>query len=82
MLSFFSVMMIGVAMAPTPALFGTFRFLAVLGFGGLPPAIIALVVEFAPVRRRVLFTTGMSVGFGVGGIFAGLVHAFGRHVPR
>ena len=72
MLSFFSIMMIGVAMAPTPAMLGTFRFLAGLGFGGLPPAIVALVVEFAPPRRKVLFTTGMSVGFGVGGIFAGM----------
>jgi MFS transporter, AAHS family, benzoate transport protein len=73
MLSFFSVMMIGVAMAPTPAALGTFRFLAGLGFGGLPPAVVALVVEFAPARRRVLFTTGMGVGFGVGGILAGLL---------
>jgi MFS transporter, AAHS family, benzoate transport protein len=72
-LSFFSAMMIGVALAPSPALFGMFRFLAGLGFGGLPPTVVALVVEFAPVRRRLLFTTGMSVGFGVGGISAGLV---------
>jgi AAHS family benzoate transporter-like MFS transporter len=72
-LSFFSVMMIGVALAPTPGALGLFRFLAGVGFGGLPPTVVALVVELAPPRRKVLFTTCMSVGFGVGGISAGLV---------
>ena len=72
-LSFFSAMMILVALAPSPALLGLFRFLAGLGFGGIPPTAIALVVEFAPPRRKVLFTTVMLAGFGVGGILAGML---------
>ena len=70
-LSFFSFMMILVATARTPTLLGLFRFLAGLGFGGIPPTAIALVNEFAPARRKVLFTTIMLAGFGIGGMLAG-----------
>ena len=41
-------MMILAAVAPTPALFALFRFLAGVGFGGIPPTAIAQVYEFAP----------------------------------
>ena len=71
LLAFFSCMMIGVASAPTPEVLGLFRFLAGLGFGGIPPTVIALVIEFAPTRRRSLFTAITVAGFGVGAIVAG-----------
>ena len=71
LLAFFSCMMIGVASAPTPEVLGLFRFLAGLGFGGIPPTAIALVIEFAPARRKSLFTAITVAGFGFGAIVAG-----------
>lgn len=73
LLIWFSTMMILVAVAPTPQLLGLFRFLAGLGFGGIPPTAIALVVEFAPPRRRVLSNAIMLSGFSIGGVLAALL---------
>jgi AAHS family benzoate transporter-like MFS transporter len=70
LLSFFSVMMILVAVAPSPGLFTLFRFLAGVGFGGIPPTAIAQVYEFAPDDRKVLFNSIMLSGFGIGAILA------------
>jgi AAHS family benzoate transporter-like MFS transporter len=70
LLSFFSLMMILVAVAPTPGLFTLFRFLAGVGFGGIPPTAIAQVYEFAPDDRKVLFNSVMLSGFGIGAILA------------
>ena len=70
LLSFFSLMMILVAIAPTPGLFALFRFLAGVGFGGIPPTAIAQVYEFAPSDRKVLFNAIMLSGFGIGAILA------------
>ena len=64
-------MMILVAWSPNPSCLAIFRFLAGLGFGGVPPTAIALVVEFAPARHRVLFNAIMLAGFGIGGMLAG-----------
>ncbi len=72
-LAWFSLMMAGVALAPNPELLGVFRFLAGLGFGGIAPTAIALVVETAPVARRNLLNAVMLVGFPVGGVLAGLL---------
>ena len=71
LLCFFSLMMILVALAPTPGLFALFRFLAGVGFGGIPPTAIAQVYEFAPSDRKVLFNAIMLSGFGIGAILAG-----------
>ena len=73
LLCFFSLMMILVALAPTPGLFALFRFLAGVGFGGIPPTAIAQVYEFAPDDRKVLFTSIMLGGFGIGAILAASV---------
>ena len=70
LLSFFSVMMILVAFAPSPGLFALFRFLAGIGFGGIPPTAIAQAYEFAPDDRKVLFNSVMLSGFGIGAILA------------
>ena len=71
LLSFFSLMMLAAAIAPTATMLGLCRFLAGLGFGGIPPTAIALVVEFAPIRHKTLSNSVMLAGFGVGGIVAG-----------
>ena len=73
LLAFFSLMMFLVAVAPTPLLFGVFRFLAGLAFGGIPPTAIAQAFEFSPPYRKVLFNSVMLSGFGVGAILAGVL---------
>ena len=70
LLSFFSLMMMLVAVAPTPGLFALFRFLAGIGIAGIPPTAIAQVFEVAPDNRKVLFNAIMLGGFGVGAILA------------
>ncbi len=70
LLSFFSLMMICAAVAPNPSLFTLFRFLAGVGFGGIPPTAIAQVYEFAPRDRKVVLTAVMLSGFGIGAILA------------
>lgn len=71
--SWFSLCMLGCALAPTSALFGTFRLLAGVGLGGVLPTAIALTVEFAPKHRRNFFNATMSSGFSVGAIMASLL---------
>ncbi|TWF75180.1 AAHS family benzoate transporter-like MFS transporter [Pseudonocardia hierapolitana] len=71
-LAWFSVMMLAVAAAPTPELLGLARFAAGLGFGGIAPIAIALVVEWAPPRRRNLLNAVMLCGFPIGGVLAAL----------
>ncbi|WP_410625561.1 MFS transporter [Amycolatopsis sp. cmx-8-4] len=70
LLVWFSVMMVLVALAPSPGLLGLFRFLAGLGFGGIPPTAIALVVEVAPAGRKLFYNSVMLSGFPVGGVVA------------
>ena len=72
-LTWFSLMMLLVAVAPDPTSLGLFRFLAGLGFGGIPPTAIALVVEIAPAARRHLINGLMLCGFPVGGVLAALL---------
>ncbi len=71
-LAWFSVMMLAVAAAPTPELLGLARFLAGLGFGGIAPVAIALVVEWAPRSRRNLLNAVMLCGFPIGGVLAAI----------
>lgn len=71
-LTWFSVMMLLAAVAPTPWALGLFRFLAGLGFGGIPPTAIALVMEVAPAARRHMINGLMLCGFPIGGALAAL----------
>lgn len=72
-LAWFSLMMLAVAAAPNPELLGLARFLAGLGFGGIAPVAISLVVEVAPARRRNLLNAVMLCGFPIGGVLAALL---------
>jgi AAHS family benzoate transporter-like MFS transporter len=72
-LTWFSVMMLLVAVAPDPWSLGLFRFLAGLGFGGIPPTAIALVMEVAPAARRHAVNGLMLCGFPVGGVLAAVL---------
>ncbi|WP_324644940.1 aromatic acid/H+ symport family MFS transporter [Pseudarthrobacter sp. LT1] len=69
----FSLLMLLTAWAPTPELFGLFRFLAGLGLGGVIPTAIALTVEFSQSHRRNFNNALMFSGYAVGGILAALL---------
>jgi AAHS family benzoate transporter-like MFS transporter len=81
----FSVFMGLCAIAPTPELFGLFRFLAGLGLGGSIPTVSALVIEHSPIKRRSFAYALMFIGYPVGGFLAAvlalpLIPAFGWRV--
>ncbi|PRY60159.1 AAHS family benzoate transporter-like MFS transporter [Knoellia remsis] len=69
----FSLLTALCAVAQNPGQFGTFRFLAGLGLGGLVPSANALVAEFATPRTRSLASTLMMSGVPIGGTIAALV---------
>ncbi|MFF4345716.1 MFS transporter [Streptomyces sp. NPDC001530] len=58
------------AWAGDPTLFGTGRFVAGLGLGGLMPLCLAMVMEFAPPRRAALTTGLLMTSYHAGGMFA------------
>ncbi|MET7619152.1 aromatic acid/H+ symport family MFS transporter [Streptomyces sp. NPDC005408] len=58
------------AAAGSPALFGTGRFIAGLGLGGLMPLCLAMVMEFAPPRRAALTTGLLMTSYHAGGMVA------------
>ncbi|MEV0364652.1 MFS transporter [Nocardia fusca] len=72
-LTWFSLMTLLTALAPTPELLGLFRFLAGLGFGGIPPTAVALVMEVAPPARRHFINALMLCGFPAGGVLAAVM---------
>lgn len=61
------------AFAPNPEVFGTFRFLAGLGLGGLVPSANALTAEFVRMRSRSAVATIMMSGVPIGGSAAALL---------
>lgn len=72
-ITWFSLSMGLCAMAPSPELFGLFRFIAGLGLGGVIPTAIALTIEYAPPNWRTLANSIMFSGYSVGGILAALL---------
>jgi len=71
--TWFSLAMGLCAIAPSPELFGFFRFLAGLGLGGIVPTASALTIEFAPPDRRKFVYALMFSGYSVGGIISALL---------
>lgn len=72
-LVWYSTAMLAVALAPTPELLGLFRFVAGLGFGGVAPVAIALVVEVARPHEKNLLNALMLSGLPVGGVLAAVL---------
>src|SRR5918995_3969363 len=68
--TWFSVLTAACGVAPSPELFGLFRFLAGIGLGGLIPVATALTLEYAPGRRRNITYTAMMACYNVGGLLA------------
>lgn len=72
-MSIFTTMQLGAALAPTPELFGLFRFLGGLGMGGVIPVAAALTIEFSAPRRRALNYGIMYSGYSLGIVVSALV---------
>ncbi len=69
----FSIFTAALAFAPSPEIFGLFRFLAGLGLGGLIPTAATMVSEFARIRRGSSSITFMMTGYHVGGVLTALL---------
>lgn len=69
-LTLYSVTMLLVAAAPDPTTLGILRFIAGLGFGGIAPVAISLVVEVARPHERQRLNAIMLAGMPVGGMIA------------
>lgn len=67
----FSLASAACALAPTVSAFGAARFVAGLGLGGLLPTAIAMVMEFAPARRKAFSVTVLMTAHQAGGAIAG-----------
>ena len=72
-IAWFSLAMGLCAIAPTPELFGVFRFVAGLGLGGVVPTASAITIEYSPPERRKFLYALMFSGYSVGGIMAALL---------
>jgi AAHS family benzoate transporter-like MFS transporter len=68
--TWFSVFTAACGLAPSPEMFGLFRFLAGIGLGGLIPVATALTLEYAPGHRRNIIYTAMMACYNVGGLLA------------
>ncbi|KUL20694.1 MFS transporter [Streptomyces regalis] len=71
--SWFSLAMVGCAVAPSAELFGFFRLLGGLGLGGVMPTAIALTAEYSAAHRRSLNNALMFSGYPVGGILSAVL---------
>lgn len=69
----FSVFTAAAGLANDPVTFGTFRFLAGLGIGGVMPNVVAQMTEYAPKKIRATLVTLMFSGYAVGGILAAIL---------
>lgn len=78
----FSVFTAAAGLTRDPLMFGTARFLAGLGIGGVMPNVVAHMTEYSPKKIRSTLITLMFSGYAVGGIVAailgkGLIETYG-----
>ncbi len=64
------------AFATSYELFGAFRFLAGLGFGGALPTVIALTMEYVRQDRRQFYNGVVQTGFTIGGCIVAIAAMF------
>lgn len=69
----FAASQIGVALAPSPEVFGLFRLIGGLGMGGVIPVGAALTIEYSPPHKRSINYGLMYSGYSLGILFAGLI---------
>ncbi|WP_423126219.1 MFS transporter [Kocuria palustris] len=69
----FTTTQLGAALAPSPEVFGLFRFLGGLGMGGIIPVAAALTIEYSAPKRRSFNYGLMYSGYSLGILVAALV---------
>ena len=69
----FTITQAGAALAPTPEIFGLFRFLGGLGMGGIIPVAAALTIEYSAPKKRSLNYGIMYSGYSLGIVVSALV---------
>ncbi|PQZ86966.1 MFS transporter [Arthrobacter sp. MYb227] len=69
----FTITQAGAALAPTPEIFGAFRFLGGLGMGGIIPVAAALTIEYSAPKKRSLNYGIMYSGYSLGIVISALV---------
>lgn len=69
----FSVFSLLAGLAPNSLIFTIMRFLAALGMGGLMPAVIAVMTEYSPKKKRAMIVATMYCGYSIGAILASLI---------
>lgn len=72
-LTLFSLTMAACAMAPSPGVFGIFRFIGGIGLGGVIPTASALAVEYSPTHRRTLNYSIMFTGYSFGTVMGAIL---------
>ena len=68
--SIFSLFMLLTGLAPTPEMFGIFRFITGLGLGGMMPNVIGLISEYSPEGMRSRMIATIMAGYSIGGVVA------------
>ena len=68
----FTLTQIGAGMAPTPELFGLFRFIGGLGMGGVIPIAAAMTIEYSAPNKRSFNYGLMYSGYSLGIVVAAL----------
>ncbi|MEH6944331.1 MFS transporter [Bacillus sp. JJ722] len=66
----FSLFMLLTGFAPSPEMFGLFRFITGLGLGGMMPNVIGLISEYSPEGMRSRMIATIMVGYSIGGVVA------------
>ena len=66
----FSLFMLLAGLAPSPELFGLFRFITGLGLGGMMPNVIGLISEYSPEGMRSRMIATIMAGYSIGGVIA------------
>ena len=69
----FTVFTIAIYFSVNKEMFGTLRFIAGVGLGGLVPSANAITAEFVSVRQRSVISTIMMSGIPIGGSIAALL---------
>ena len=66
----FSIFMLLAGLAPSPEMFGLFRFITGLGLGGMMPNVIGLISEYSPEGMRSRMIATIMAGYSIGGVTA------------
>ncbi|MDA2757134.1 aromatic acid/H+ symport family MFS transporter [Bacillus cereus group sp. Bc005] len=75
-LALFSTTMGLAALAPSPELFGLWRFIGGIGLGGVIPTASALTVEYSPKKRQSFIYALMFTGYPLGIVLGAILSMF------